>query len=167
MFRIFFVYIALLIFGMSTAQNSNDLTSNYFSIVRSEFTGNQAYETTAFVEQYWRVVGNKGFNKSIYHIAKVLEKAGYVLESKASDNTILTYRIETRPLKTPNWEPIDASSTIVGEDQPILESSTNRNMTYLNAPSTTKGGVTAEVVYIKDKKSLKKPISRVKLLLLK
>lgn len=156
MIRKLFFIVALLVFGTNSAQNTNDFTSEYFSIIRPEFTGDQAYKTTVFVEQYWRVVGNKGFNKSIYHIAQGLEKAGYVLESKASEYNNLTYRIEKRPLKNPTWEPIDASLTIVGEDEPFLESKTNRNMTYLNSPSTPEGGVIAEVVYIKDKESLEK-----------
>jgi len=156
MFRNLFFYVAILIFGISSAQNSNIITSEYFSKVRPEFTGDQAYETTAFVAQYWRVVGNKGFNKSIYHIAEVLEKAGYVLESDANEYNALTYRIEKRPLKNPTWEPVDASLTILGEEVPILESGSNRNMTYLNSPSTPKDGIIAEVVYIKDKKSLDK-----------
>lgn len=155
MFRISILYFTLFIFTMSSAQNPFDNTEEYFSLVRSEFTGEQAYKTTAFVEQYWRVVGNEGFNKSIHHIAEGLEKAGYVLENDATEFDMLTYRIEKRPLKNPTWEPVNASLKILGDESPLLESTTNRNMTYLNSPSTQKGGVTAEVVYIKDKKSLK------------
>ena len=43
--------------------------------VITSFSGDLAYETTAFVEQYWRVVGNTGFNESIFFIAKHLENA--------------------------------------------------------------------------------------------
>ena len=57
---------------------------SYSDIVNNEFTGDLAYETTAFVEQYWRVVGNTGFNNSVYFIAEHLEQAGFVLEENAS-----------------------------------------------------------------------------------
>ncbi|MET2986121.1 M28 family peptidase [Aureibaculum conchae] len=156
MIRKLFFYVALLLVAISTAQNTNKMASEYFDVVRAEFIGDQAYKTTEFVAQYWRVVGNTGFNKSIYHIAEGLERAGYVLESDALEYNKLTYRIEKRPMKKPTWETVSSSLTIVGQDSPILESATNRNMTYLNSISTPKGGVTAEVVYIKDKKSLEK-----------
>ncbi|RPD91799.1 M28 family peptidase [Aureibaculum marinum] len=148
--------IIFLSFGMGFSQNTKTDVSEYLSLVRDEFTGNQAYKTTVFVEQFWRVVGNEGFNKSIYHIATTLENSGYVLESNAKETDRFTYRIEKRPLKNPTWQPIDARLTIVGEDMPLLESSTNRNMTYLNSASTPKGGVVAEVVYIKDLELLEK-----------
>ena len=128
---------------------------DYYNSINPEFTGDLAYETTAFVEQYWRVVGNTGFNKSIYYIAEQLEKAGYVLEDKATATDILTYRIEKRALKRPTWESIDASVTITGETTPLLQHATNRNMLAINSYSTPKEGVTAEVIHIKDFKKLK------------
>lgn len=130
-------------------------TSNYYDVVNKNFTADIAYNTTAFVEQYWRIVGNTGFNKSIYNIAEQLEKAGYVLEEKATAKDILTYRIEKRDLKQPTWEPVDAKITIEGETSPLLQHATNRNMLAINSYSTPKEGVTAEVIHIKDLKKLK------------
>ncbi|CAM1365802.1 exported hypothetical protein [Tenacibaculum sediminilitoris] len=66
-------------------------TSNYFEVLNEEFTGELAYETTSFVEKYWRVVGNTGFNKSVYKIAEELEKLGFVKEDSATSNDVLTY----------------------------------------------------------------------------
>jgi len=128
---------------------------NYSDIINTEFTGDLAYKTTAFIEKYWRIVGNTGFNKSIYNVAEQLEKAGYVLEEKATQNDILTYRIEKRELKSPTWESIDASITIKGETVPLLQHTTNRNMLAINSYSTPKQGITAEVIHIKDVKNLK------------
>lgn len=127
---------------------------DYFELVSPEFSGDVAMETTAFVEQYWRVAGNKGFNATVYRIQEKLEAAGYVLEEKASPEDRLTFRIEKREMKRPTWEPVDARLSIVGMDMPLLEYATNRNMIYQNAASTPEGGVTAEVVYIKDPKEL-------------
>ncbi len=128
---------------------------DYHNSINPEFTGDLAYKTTAFVEQYWRVVGNTGFNKSIYYIAEELEKAGYVLEDKATATDILTYRVEKRALKQPTWESIDAKVTIEGEVIPLLQHATNRNMLAINSYSTPKEGITAEVIHIKDFKYLK------------
>ncbi|MDY8134087.1 M28 family peptidase [Aquimarina sp. 2201CG5-10] len=123
-------------------------TLYYFDIVRPQFSGNLAYKTTAFVEQFWRVVGNKGFNESVYKIASELEKAGYVLESKANPEDRLVYRIEKRPLENPTWEPVNASLTLVDNDQKILDFTTNRNMIYINSISTPEEGIIGDVVYI-------------------
>ena len=130
-------------------------SSNYSTILNQEFTGDLAFNTTSFVEKYWRVVGNTGFNKSIYKIAEELEKAGYVLEENASEKDILTYRIEKRPLKKPTWESVNASVEIEGEKgEPLLAHASNRNMIALNSYSTPKEGILAEVIYSKDLKNI-------------
>ncbi|OBX24267.1 MULTISPECIES: M28 family peptidase [Bizionia] len=124
--------------------------------VITDFSGDLAYETTAFVEKYWRVVGNTGFNESINFIAKNLESAGFVLEEKSKPNNRLTYRIEKRPLKNPTWEMVDALVTFNSKEAPLLAHKTNRNMVALNSFSTPKEGVTAEVIYVEDVQKLKK-----------
>lgn len=149
----------LLLFCVSlfvACQQNNQLkTTEYSTVINQEITGELAFETTSFVEKYWRVVGNTGFNKSVYRIAEQLEKDGYVLEEKATAEDVLTYRIETRPLKNPTWESVDATVTINGETTPLLAHATNRNMIAMRSYSTPKEGVTAEVIYIKDLKKLK------------
>ncbi|WP_435260845.1 M28 family peptidase [Tenacibaculum sp. nBUS_03] len=130
-------------------------SSNYFDILNKEFSGDLAFETTYFVEKYWRVVGNTGFNKSVYRVAEQLEKSGFVNEDKATQSDILTYRIEKRPLKSPTWESVNAIVEIEGEKTPLLQHSTNRNMIAMNSYSTPKRGVFAEVVYVKDFNTIK------------
>jgi len=150
----FIFFFVLTITFFSCKQNNEITTQEYFDIVNQELTGDLAYETTAFIEKYWRVVGNTGFNKSVYRIAEQLEKDGYVLEENATENDFLTYRIETRPLKRPTWESVDAMVTINDEDKSLLSHATNRNMIALNSYSTPEEGVTAEVIYIDDVKKL-------------
>ncbi|MGB3152254.1 MAG: M28 family metallopeptidase [Maribacter sp.] len=151
------VLIWFSVFTLGCSQKPEEKATNYFEIIRPEFTGELAYETTSFVEQYWRVAGNTGFNESVSWIADHLEKAGYVLESGAHENDQLTYRIEKRPMENPTWEPVSASLQIIGEDEPLLVSESNRNMTYLNSVSTPEGGATAEIVYIKNSENLVNP----------
>lgn len=156
MFRKHVAVITIILLGFIGCNSNQELkTSEYADVINEEFTGDLAFETVSFVEKYWRVVGNTGFNKSVYRIAEQLEKDGYVLEEKATEKDVLTYRIETRPLKNPTWESVDATVTINGEATPLLAHDTNRNMIALRSYSTTKEGVTAEVVYIKDLKKLK------------
>lgn len=150
------ILLSLLCFSfiIGCSQQPNEEPVDYFTIVRPEFTGKLAYETTDFVEDYWRVVGNTGFNKTIYLIADSLEASGYVLEEKAKDNDRFTYRIEKRSMTHQTWEPVSASLQIVGKNKPLLLSDTNRNMTYLNSVSTPKKGIKTEVVWVKSLKDL-------------
>lgn len=123
-------------------------TANYFKITRAGFNEKNAYTTTAFVEKYFRVPGNTGFNASIHHVEEILKKAGYVMQKADEFEAPLTYRIEKRPMKRNTWEPVDASVTIVGETAPLIAFKTNRNMIPINCPSTVAGGITAEVVFV-------------------
>jgi hypothetical protein len=129
--------------------------SNYSEVLNQEFTGELAFKTTSYVEQYWRVVGNTGFNKSIYKIAEELEKAGFIKEENASAEEKISYRIEKRALQNPTWESVNAIVTIEGSAVPLLQHVSNRNMIALNSFSTPKEGITAEVIYIEDLKKLK------------
>jgi hypothetical protein len=151
-----FLFITLFLISCKKEKTIVLSTANYSDIINQELTGDLAFETTSFVEKYWRVVGNTGFNKTIYKIANNLEKAGFTLEENKTKNTILTYRIEKRPLTKPTWESVDAVLTINNEKTPLLQHATNRNMIALNSYSTPKEGITAEVIYIKDLKNISK-----------
>lgn len=61
-------------------------------------------------------------------LADKLDKMGYVKEEEASVDDLLTYRIETRPLKRPTWESINASVKINNDKEPLLRFATNFNM---------------------------------------
>jgi aminopeptidase YwaD len=144
----------ILLLSASTAF-SQDPTSAYFALTRKAFNKSNAYETTAFVEQRWRLPGNKGFNESIYHVEEILKKAGFVLQKDNEQEAPLTYRLEKRPMKQNTWEPIDASLTIEGQEKPFLAFQTNRNMIAISSVATPAGGQTAEVIYL-DAAALKK-----------
>lgn len=154
---VYFLLISILFINCKNDKPEVLSSPNYADVINQEFTGDLAYQTTSFVEKYWRVVGNTGFNKSIYKIAEELEKAGYVLEENATEKDFLTYRIEKRPLKKPTWESVNASVEIEGEkEEPLLTHATNRNMIALNSYSTPKEGISAEVVYVEDVKNISK-----------
>ncbi len=149
---IVFLFISLNTFAQKAPLQK--VTDPYFKLVRPEFKGDLAYETVAFVEQYWRLAGNTGFNNTVYGIAEKLEAAGYVLEEKAKETDRFTYRIETRELKQPTWEPVSGSLKLVGSEETLLSSETNRNMVYQYSSSTPAEGITGEVIYIENKEAL-------------
>ena len=146
-----FFLIAILFCFTAQAQSIAKKANEYFDLIRPEFKGDLAYNTVAFVEKYWRYAGNTGFNETVYLIEKHLKETGYVNEKDAKENDRLTYRIETRQMSRPTWEPVDARLQIVGQDSPLLIQTTNRNMVYLNSHSTE---TEAEVVWIKDKSEI-------------
>ncbi|KQR72533.1 M28 family peptidase [Pedobacter sp. Leaf176] len=140
------IVAGLLLVGFASyAQNT---TEQYFKLTRAGFKENNAYETTDFVEKYFRVPGNTGFNASIRNVESILKKAGFVEQKQNEFEAPLTYRIEKRAMKSKTWEPVNANIDIVGEDQPLISFKTNRNMIPINCASTPTEGVTAEVVYI-------------------
>lgn len=140
------LFAAVLLLSINTFAQTQ--TANYFKLTRQGFNEKNAHATTAFVEKYFRVPGNTGFNASIHYVEGILKKAGYV-EQKANEfEAPLTYRMEKRPMKTDTWEPVNASVTIVGETLPLIAYKTNRNMIPINCSSTPTGGVTAEVVFV-------------------
>ncbi len=140
------ILFALLFAGLGCyAQNSTD---EYFNLTRKGFMEKNAYETTAFVEKYFRIPGNTGFNASIYYVENILKKAGFVEQKQNEFEAPLTYRIEKRAMKNNTWEPVDANIDIVGATKPLISYKTNRNMIPVNCGSTPVGGVIAPVVFI-------------------
>ncbi|MES2003235.1 MAG: M28 family peptidase [Bacteroidota bacterium] len=131
---------------LATAQRGR--IDSYYPLLQKNFSGDNAYQSVGFVEKYWRIAGNTGFNESVYHIEKILKAAGFVKELNGEAEGPLTYRIETRKMRRPTWEPVSSSVTIVGESAPLLQSATNRNMIAINSASTPADGETAEVVYV-------------------
>ncbi len=117
-----------------------------FDALRADFSRERAYGVVAYVERLWRWPGNPGFNAAIRRVAAVLDSAGYVREEVAPAGARLTYRIESRAMDAPTWEPLDASLSIVGEPRPLLRFATNRNMLAIHSFATPPGGVEAELV---------------------
>lgn len=152
----FILYLLLILLSpfQSTSQKVSNQLDQYMEMVRAEYSGQNALETTAYVSELWRATGNSGFDSSIFYVQKILESAGYQLENENTDAK-LTYRLERYPLRTPAWDPIDASLYLPGSDKPLLTFSSNRNMICINSFSTPAAGVEAEVVYLEscDKKA--------------
>jgi len=121
-------------------------TANTAERVRAAYDGGKALETVAFLDQYVRWPGNTGFEAGIDHVAARLESAGFVQKEMAAAGARLTYRIEAYPMTQPAWEPLAASVTIAGQDTPVLEFVSNRNMLAVGSFSTPDGGITAELV---------------------
>jgi len=117
----------------------------YQAFARDAFDGERARDIVAFMDQYFRLPGNEGFDASIQRVIEELEAVGYRNEVALPDGP-LTYRLERRPLRRPTWEPVSGSFRIVGTDAPLLSFETNRNVIAINSFSTPMGGVEADLV---------------------
>ena len=141
-----FAVVTLAATAVAQRPDSPPAVKHYFELVRPMFSGKNAYDQVAFMDQYFRWPGNTGFNASLRRVEGILKNAGYVEEQSAPADAPLTYRIEHRPMRAPAWEPVDASVTIVGESSPVLQLATNRNMLAINSYSTSDTGVVAPLV---------------------
>ncbi|MCX2586368.1 M28 family peptidase [Pedobacter sp. MR22-3] len=144
--------IKILFFLLFTTINSYAQTpaDEYFKLTRTGFKEDNAYKTTAFVEKYFRVPGNTGFNASIHYVENILKKAGFVEQKQNEQEAPLTYRIEKRSMTHNTWEPVQANIDLIGDSTPLISYQTNRNMIPINCVSTAAEGVMAEVLYLAD-----------------
>ena len=149
--RLYYLTLWLFLFNYSysNAQVLSPQLEKILDIVRQEYDGERAYETTAYVSELWRVPGNAGFDSSIYRVAQILEKAGYQ-NADGHEKPQFHYRIERYPMRRPAWEPVDATVLLPNQDKPLLQFSTNRNMIAINSFSTPPDGLEAEVVYLEN-----------------
>jgi hypothetical protein len=141
-------FIFLLVTTLFVSAQKSKTINGYYPLLRNTFVEDNAYKTVAFVEKYWRIAGNTGFDQSVFHIEKILQDAGFKKELNGESDGPLTYRIEKRKMRRPTWEPVSSSLTIIGENTPLLQSSTNRNMIAINSASTSEEGETAEIIYV-------------------
>ncbi|HEY5823293.1 MAG TPA: peptidase M28, partial [Cyclobacteriaceae bacterium] len=134
------------VIAFTASAQTSDQINEYFNLTRKNFNPDNAYTTVAYVEQRWRLSGNKGFDESIRYVEKELKKAGFVKESKKTSSNRLTYRVEKRPLEKKTWEPIAASVSIIGNPNALLQFKTNRNMIAIHSASVK--GLAAELVNV-------------------
>ena len=118
------------------------------TVVEREISGERAHATVAFVQQYFRLPGNRGFDRSIDTVTALLDAAGYVRQDRATSTDRFVYRVESRPMKDPAWSPEDAVLTLAGRSQPLLRFATNMNMIAINSYPTPSAGVTAAIVAV-------------------
>ncbi|HEY4101985.1 MAG TPA: M28 family peptidase [Gemmatimonadales bacterium] len=116
--------------------------------IAKTLSGQHAYATTDYVQQFYRNPASRGFDASIDTVVHLLVAAGYVPEASASSSDRLTYRIESRPTNGLVWSPLGASITLQGRKSPLELWATNHNMLPSGSWSTPAGGVDAEIVNV-------------------
>jgi aminopeptidase YwaD len=114
--------------------------------VSSRIDGQRALTTVDYVQRFFRLPGNRGFDHAIDTVAALLRAAGYVAEEQAPPTARLVYRVESRPMPQAAWTPLQAELTLSGRTTPLQRFATNLNMIAINSGSTPDSGVRADVV---------------------
>ncbi|WP_411278587.1 M28 family peptidase [Gemmatimonas sp.] len=114
--------------------------------VSAAISGKRAFRTVDYVQRFFRLPGNRGFDLAIDTVASLLRVAGYIDEARAPASARLVYRIESRPMRDMAWTPEGASITIIGQQTALQSWPANLNMIAINSASTAPEGITAAVV---------------------
>ena len=123
--------------------------------IRRTLSGDRAFATVNYVQQFYRDPGSRGFDASIDSVVRLLIAAGYVPEPAGAvpgANPIggprLTYRIESRPINHLVWSPLGAAITLAGRTTPLEQTATDHDLLPSNSWSTPPGGIDAEIVSV-------------------
>ncbi len=111
-------------------------------------SGERAYATVNYVQQFYRDPASRGFDASIDTVIQLLRRAGYVSQDSATPSDRLTYRVESRPMPGLVWSPLAASITLEGRSGPLEQWSTNHNMLPSGSWSTPPEGIDAAIVNV-------------------
>jgi cyclophilin family peptidyl-prolyl cis-trans isomerase len=115
------------------------------------FDTKAAIAQVQFMDRYWRLAGNEGFDKSIDRVKARLIQAGFVELSERPRAPITKPSLWIEPASTPSpgWDQSVATLAIVRDGQPdqiVLSREKERLALEINSFSTAPGGVTAPLV---------------------
>ena len=114
-----------------------------YNALASRFSQSDAFEIVSFMDQYWRLAGNPGFNASVDHLRDRLVAAGFNAGNAASD----TVRVDEFPNEAPGWDYRTATLSFDGGAEPLLLSrARDRVSLAINSFSTPAGGLRAALV---------------------
>jgi hypothetical protein len=114
-----------------------------YRALSSRFDSRQALEIVSFMDQYWRLAGNAGFNASIDHLRSGLLEAGF----SASPASRSTVRVDEFTNQEHGWD--YRVGTVEFDDEsgaPLLSRERDRVSLAINSFSTPTDGLRAPLV---------------------
>ncbi|MDE3155130.1 MAG: M28 family peptidase [Acidobacteriota bacterium] len=112
----------------------------------------RAMALVRFMDQYWRLAGNPGFNATIDHIKGELTAAGFA--DGAEDPRTPHVWVESYPAPSPGWNDTVGTVAVQGAHGQagtvVLSRAGQRNALCINSFSTPSGGITARLVDVGD-----------------
>jgi len=108
------------------------------------FDEKDALSVVAYMDQYWRLAGNPGFNASIDHIRERLVAAGYRTDVNSSAPSV---RVEEFPNSAHGWDyRVGTVEFDGGSEPPLLSRERDRVSLAINSFSTPPAGLVAPLV---------------------
>jgi aminopeptidase YwaD len=142
------VFTALVIFDKPAAQaTGTDLpptAERAYRAVNEQFNEQDALAVVSFMEPYWRLAGNPGFNASIDHIRDRLVAAGFVT---ATGGARAAVRVDEYPNSARGWDYRLGTLEFDGvAEPPLLSRERDRVSLAINSFSTPPDGIVARLV---------------------
>ena len=107
-----------------------------YAALATRFDRAAAMETVAFMQQFWRIAANPGFNASIDHIRDQLTKSGFQSIVSTSAPFI---RVDEFPKGLAGWDYLTGTVWIEGDPVPVLSREQDRVSLAINSFSTSPG----------------------------
>jgi Zn-dependent M28 family amino/carboxypeptidase len=106
-----------------------------YRAVSTRFQRDGAMRTVEFMQQYWRLAANPGFDASIDYIRQQLTEA-----------RLPVLQVEEYRSNTPGWDYAKGTVSIVGDPTPVLSKERDRVSLAINSFSTPPEGLTTRLV---------------------
>ncbi|HEU4937549.1 MAG TPA: M28 family peptidase [Vicinamibacterales bacterium] len=134
------------VLGQAPADTLPRTAERAYHAVTTRFDERDALSVVSFMDQYWRVAGNPGFNASIDHIRDRLVAAGY---RAGSSTAVGRVRVEEFPNTGRGWDYRVGTVEFDGASEPpLLSREHDRVSLAINSFSTPPGGLVAPIVDI-------------------
>jgi aminopeptidase YwaD len=114
-----------------------------YGAAASRFDERDALSVVSFMDQYWRLAGNPGFNASIDHIRDRLVTAGFDATSATAPATV---RVDEFTNAGRGWDYRVGTLALEGESEPLLSRERDRVSLAINSFPTPTEGLLAPLV---------------------
>lgn len=129
------------------------LADTILGALASRFEPSRAMDLVTFMDRYWRVSGNSGYNASLERVRSELAAAGFTGGKGASGSSLRLW-YEEYPNGGNGWEPVRFAMTILegetGPAEPVFDPVIDYIALCINSFPTPPGGLTTRLVYVGD-----------------
>jgi aminopeptidase YwaD len=137
-------FSAAAVLSQAPAERLPHTAERAYRAVSARFDERDAMSIVSFMDQYWRIAGNPGFNASVDHIRDRLRSAGY---RQASGNAMGFVRIDEFANTGRGWDYRVGTVEFDGASEPpLLSRARDRVSLAINSFSTPPGGLVARIV---------------------
>lgn len=139
-------FSAAAVLSQASAERLPRTAERAYEAVSARFDERDAMSVVSFMDQYWRVAGNPGFNASIDHIRDRLVAAGYRADSSAAAGRV---RVEEFANSGRGWDYRVGTVEFDGvAEPPLLSRERDRVSLAIHSFSTPPGGIVAPLIDI-------------------